>query len=144
MYDSLVLSHLQFGISCWGFGCDRIFKLQKRILRILADSKYNAHTEPLLKELRSLKVKDIFNVQCLKFWYKFVNGTLPDHFRQMFTFNQDIYDIETRSHDRLHMFPSRTSSGRNVMRHRVHPCAKVMALFFGHGYQWFNLGFAQI
>ena len=23
MYDSLVLSHLQFGISCWGFECDK-------------------------------------------------------------------------------------------------------------------------
>ena len=83
MYDSLVLSHLEFGISCWGFECDRIFKLQKRALRILTDSKYNAHTEPLFKELELLKVKDIFNVQCLKFWYKFVNGMLPDYFRQM-------------------------------------------------------------
>ena len=64
MYESLVLSHLQFGISCWGFECDRIFKLQKRALRILTDSKYNAHTEPLFKELKLLKVKDIFNVQC--------------------------------------------------------------------------------
>ena len=44
---------------------------------------------------------------------------LPDYFRQMFTFNRDIYDIQTRSHDRLHLFPSRTSSGRNVMRHRI-------------------------
>ena len=52
MYDSLVLSHLRFGISCWGFECDRIFKLQKRALRILTDSKYNAHTEPLFKELK--------------------------------------------------------------------------------------------
>ena len=119
MYDSLVLSHLRFGISCWGFECDRIFKLQKRALRILTDSKYNAHTEPLFKELKLLKVKDIFNVQCLKFWYKFVNGMLPDYFRQMFTFNRDIYDIQTRRHDRLHLFPSRTSSGRNVMRHRI-------------------------
>ena len=30
MYDSLILSHLQFGITNWGFEWDRISKLQKR------------------------------------------------------------------------------------------------------------------
>ena len=29
MYDSLILSHLQFGITNWGFEWDRISKLQK-------------------------------------------------------------------------------------------------------------------
>ena len=60
MYDSLILSHLQFGITCWGFEWNRIFKLQKRALRIMTNSKYNAHTEPLFKELEMLKVGDIF------------------------------------------------------------------------------------
>ena len=62
MYDSLILSHLQFGITCWGFEWNRIFKLQKRALRIMTNSKYNAHTEPLFKELEMLKVCDIFDV----------------------------------------------------------------------------------
>ena len=76
MYDSLILSHLQFGITCWGFEWNRIFKLQKRALRIMENSKYNAHTETLFKELEMLKVSDIFNVQGMKFWYKFVNKSL--------------------------------------------------------------------
>ena len=46
MYDSLILSHLQFGITNWGFEWDRISKLQKRALRIMTNSGYNAHTEP--------------------------------------------------------------------------------------------------
>ena len=72
MYDSLILSHLQFGITNWGVEWDRISKLQKRALRIMTNSRYNAHTEPLFKRLYLLKVKDIFDVQCMKFWYKFV------------------------------------------------------------------------
>ena len=67
MYDSLILLHLQFGITNWGFEWDCILKLQKQALRIMTNSKYNAHTEPLFKELHLLKVKDIFDVQCLKF-----------------------------------------------------------------------------
>ena len=50
VYDSLILSHLQFGITNWDFERDRISKLQKRALRIMTNSRYNAHTEPLLKK----------------------------------------------------------------------------------------------
>ena len=109
MYDSLILSHLQFGITNWGFEWDRISKLQKRALRIMTNSRYNAHTEPLLKQLHLLNVKDIFDVQCMKFWYKFVNKKLPNYFRDMFKYNHEVHNIGTRSHDRLHLYPTRTS-----------------------------------
>ena len=119
MYDSLILSHLQFGITCWGFEWNRIFKLQKRALRIMTNSKYNAHTEPLFKELEMLKVKNIFDVQCMKLWYKFVNKSLPEYFSTMFTFNNELYQIETRGQNQLHLFPTRTVSARNVLRHHI-------------------------
>ena len=119
MYDSLILSHLQFGITCWGFEWNRIFKLQKRALRIMTNSIYNAHTEPLFKELEMLKVSDMFDVQCMKFWYKFVNKSLPEYFGTMFTFIDESYQIEIRAQNRLHLFPTRTSSARNVLRHRI-------------------------
>ena len=94
MYDSLILSHLQFRITNWGFEWDRISKLQKRALRIMAKSRYKAHTEPLFKQLHVSKVKAIFDVQCLKFWYKFVNNDLPNYFRNRFTYNHELHDIE--------------------------------------------------
>ena len=75
MYDSLILSHLLFGITWWGFEWNRIFKLQKRALRKMTNSKYNT-TEPLFKVLEMLKVKNIFDVQCMKFWYEFVNNSI--------------------------------------------------------------------
>ena len=119
MYDSLILSHLQFGITNWSFEWDRISKLQKRALRIMTNSRYNAHTEPLLKQLHLLNVKDIFDVQCMKFWYKFVNKKVPNYFRDMFKYNHEVHDIGTRSHDRLHLYPTRTSGARNVLRHHL-------------------------
>ncbi len=36
IYNSLILSHLHFCILAWGYKCDRIIKLQKRIVRILS------------------------------------------------------------------------------------------------------------
>ena len=119
MYDSLILSHLLFGIANWGFEWDHISKLQKRALRIMTNSKYNAHTEPLFKQLHLLKVNDIFDVQCLIFWYKFVNKKLPNYIRDMFKYNYELHDIGTRSHDRLHLYPTRTSGARNVLKYHI-------------------------
>ena len=35
----------------------------------------------------------------------------------MIRYNDEIRDIETRSHDSLHLFPTRTSEARLVLRH---------------------------
>ena len=104
MYDSLILSHIQFSITRWGFEWGRLAKLQKNAVRIITNSKYNAHTEPLFKDLHFLKITDIFDVQCIKFWYKFSNNTLPNYFRSMFQYNSSLYETETRNHDRMHVF----------------------------------------
>ena len=66
-----------------------------------------------------LKITDIFDVQCMKFWYKFSNNTLPNYFRSMFQYNSSLYETETRNHDRMHVFPTRTFGARNVLRHRL-------------------------
>ena len=119
MYDSLILSHLQFGITCWGFESNRLFKSQKRALRIMTNSKYNAHTEPLFKDLKLLKLDGIFDIQCMNFFYKFTNNTLPKYFHSLFRYNRDIYEIMTRNHNQLHLFPTRTHSVEHVLWHHI-------------------------
>ena len=94
MHDSLVLSHLQFEIKCWGFEWKMIFRLQKRALRIMPNSKYNAHTDPSFRDLETLKVKKIFDVQCLKLWHKFVNNELPHFAKSMFTYRHELYETD--------------------------------------------------
>ena len=54
--------------------------MQKRALRIITCSKYNAHTMPILKDLNLLKIEDIFKLHQLKFYYKLVNKQLPAYF----------------------------------------------------------------
>ena len=110
------LSHLQFWITNWGFKWECISKLQKRALRIMTNSRYNGYTEPLFKKLNLLKVKHMFDFQCLKFWYKFMNNKLPNYFRE---FNHELHDIETRIDDYLHLYPTSTSGARNVLRHHI-------------------------
>ena len=118
MYSFLILSHLQFAITSWGFEWERLSKLKKRAIRIMTNSKYNAHTDPLFKSLISWYL-DIFDVQCMKFWYKYVNNNVPIYFASMFRYNHKLYEIQTRSHERLHLYPFRTSNAHNALRHRI-------------------------
>ena len=46
LYFSMVQSRLTYGILAWGFEYQRFVKLQKRFMRIITLSTYNAHTEP--------------------------------------------------------------------------------------------------
>ena len=77
LYNSLILPHLQYSILSWGFKRGRLEKLQKRTIRIISNTKYNSHTDPLFKKLNLLKLKDLFELNVLKLFYKFKNNSLP-------------------------------------------------------------------
>ena len=49
-------------------------------MRIITCSKYNAHSEPLFKELKLLKLEDIRKLQELKNVYKLVHKQIPRYF----------------------------------------------------------------
>ena len=61
LYCSLIQSQLTYGILLWGFECDKLKKIQKKSMRIISRSKYNAHTDPLFKKHGILKLIDIFD-----------------------------------------------------------------------------------
>ncbi len=103
IYNSLVLSYLNFGILLCGFKCDKVFKLQTNIIRILSLSKYNAYTDALFKQLKLLKVNDILKLQELKLSYKYKNLKLP-HYLQILPFhpNTKTHDHDTRIKHHIH------------------------------------------
>ena len=93
-----------YGLLLWGYSCKRIELLQKKAVRIISLSKYNAHTEPILKQLKMLKVSDILKLQTLKLFYKYKHGQLPIYLLNMpFYHNQDIHSHNTRSRRQIHL-----------------------------------------
>ena len=54
IYNSLFMSHVKYRIIVWGSCSNKIANLQKKAIRILTNSRYHEHTEPLLK------VQDIY------------------------------------------------------------------------------------
>ena len=94
LYNSFMLPHLNYGITLWGFKCERILKLQKKAARILSASKYNAHTEPLFKNLKLLKIEHILKLHELKLYYKFIHIRLPVYLQNLkLDQNSSIHNI---------------------------------------------------
>ena len=60
IYNALILPRINYGLLVWGYENEKIFKLQKKAIRLISLAKYNAHTEPLFKTLNLLKINDIF------------------------------------------------------------------------------------
>ena len=119
MYQSLVNCHLQFCLLAWGYEYNRVYYLQKKAVRIMTASKYNAHTEPLFKQLNMMKLEDSFSLQCLKFYHKFKGNYLPKYFADIFTWNSDIHHYGTRNRDQLHYFPFKKTGASKCVRHSV-------------------------
>ncbi len=84
IYSSLILCQLNYGILVSGLSCMRIFRLQKRFMRIITCSKYNAHSEPLFKQL---KFQDMQKLQERKSYYRLVHRQLPSYFN----YNDNCY-----------------------------------------------------
>ena len=79
LYFSM-LNYLNYGLLVWGYECDRLIKIQKRGIRIINRSKYNAHTKPLLKGLGILNLPDMVFLSFMKFYYKYKRKKVPSYF----------------------------------------------------------------
>ena len=54
IYNALILPRINYGLLVWGYENEKIFKLQKKAIRMISLAKYNTHTEPLFKTLNLL------------------------------------------------------------------------------------------
>ena len=84
IYNTLILSRLNYGITLWGFGsCDRIKTIQKKAIRNINKAPFYSHTKPLCKTAKLLLFDDIFNLSCLKFFYNYQRNMIPVYFRDI-------------------------------------------------------------
>ena len=86
LYNTLVTPHLHYCLLCWGSIIkenDLLHIMQKRVLRTITNSNYIAHTEPLFKELKLVKITDMYVIAIWKFYHKLMNNQLPMFFSSM-------------------------------------------------------------
>ena len=59
IYNSLIMPHINYCNILWGYANKRIFKLQKKAVRIIYKEHRLSHTDPIFKNLFFLKINDI-------------------------------------------------------------------------------------
>ena len=82
IYKSLFVPHINYGSHVWGQNFNSISKLQKKVIRTVTRSNYIAHSEPLLKELHLLSVKDLMDLKLIQFLRKLYDKNLPIYFNE--------------------------------------------------------------
>ena len=121
IYNSLVLPHLQFGVTLWGQDCtSRLEILQKQCIRKICQvKKYRAHTDPLFRATNLLKIKDIYKLFCLKIFYKYQNKTLPVYLQTIFPKNSEFHRYATSTSDNFYVLTHNTPEIRKTIRYQI-------------------------
>ena len=109
LYNALFLSFLQYGLIVWGqtFASytEPIFRLQKKAVRAISFQPRMSPSLPIFKDLKLLKLSDIFELRLLTFVFDSVNKTSPDCFHNFFLFSSSVHQYSTRqaSHGDLYL-----------------------------------------
>lgn len=105
LYCTLILPYLNYGIMAWGSACvtylSKLYRVQKKSLRIISNSYYRAETHPLLLRFNTLNVFDMYKLELGSFMFKYTNNLLPPVFNHAFTKHSQVHSYNTRYKDNL-------------------------------------------
>ena len=64
----------------WEYTCKTNFKITEKNARIISNSEYPAHSEPLFKTLNLPKIEDLCKLKLMKLYYNLLYNLLPSYF----------------------------------------------------------------
>ena len=107
LYYSFAYPYLIYCNHVWGnnypTNLEKLYLVQKKLIRIITCSLYRAHTEPLCIVNRILNVTDINTYIIGIFMYDCMNENVPNSFQIFFQINRNIHDHDVRSADDIHV-----------------------------------------
>ena len=107
-YYTLIYPYLTYCTTVWSStyvtSLNRIFLLQKRAVRIITNSDFRAHSEPLFLHLKILDIYNINSFYAAQFMFSYYHQLLPPLFLDLFVTSHHIHNYNTRtsSHFRSH------------------------------------------
>ena len=101
LYHAIFGSHLSYGSQVWSQDpnphLNKIISLQKRALRTITFSDFNAHSSPIFKDLKVLKLMDNVKINNCLFVHDYLNNLLPICYNNYFSLLSDLRDIATKA-----------------------------------------------
>ena len=91
LYNSLIKPYFTYCVLLWGNSCksvmNKLFMLQKRIVRILSLTGFYSHTAPLFKTLNIMNIYALHSYSVGVFTYKNLHQLFPNDIEPIFTRN---------------------------------------------------------
>ena len=113
VYNAMVYPYLSYcnvvQASTYPSRLDSLYKVQKKILRIITFSKYLQESRQLFISLQMLNIYELNSYQIGLFMYSYTKGSLPSAFSNYFSSNNTIHKHYTRSSKKFHMKYTRTN-----------------------------------
>ena len=110
LYYSFLYPYINYCIIIWGQAPAStlwpIFKLQKRAIRIITNTRQRDSSQGSFRKLRILRLPELHTYAIMIFMFKFKNGQLPSTFNNFYSENQVF-----------HRYP--TSGAKNLRTPRV-------------------------
>ena len=112
LYNSLLYPYLHYGNIVWGNNyptrLDKLFKLQKKVLRIITFSQYTLSL-PLFTKLSLLNIYQINDFLIGSFSFSLNIKVLQSYFSDFCIGNTQVHGYNTREKEHLHKIFSRTN-----------------------------------
>ena len=127
----------------WGYSSGRIFSLQKKAVCIISKLSFNARTDPLFKQLKILKLQDIFKLKALKFYFRYKNNEVPNYFQNIFETFQVHHSYNTRHKGNARLPIPARSRNKKCIRFYIPNLVKntppsIIDKIFTHSYHGFS------
>ena len=100
---------LSFGFVTYSSCLNKLRILQKKAIRIITQSHYLAHTDPLFSKLKLLKLDDLYKHQLGIYMYKSTKGLLPDSMSSMVIPIHNVHNHNLRNQNAYYIQHVRTN-----------------------------------
>lgn len=123
LYYSLFQSYLDYGILLWSNTTLKnikiIQKLQKKAIRIINKTSYNAHTANLFINDNILTIEKYIDKQLYTFMYRYIHNLLPPTICTCLQPNSEIHEHNTRQRNNPHLIKSKKQIYLNSFLHKA-------------------------
>ena len=100
-YNAYILPSLDYALFAWSGLSDgdlnRILLLQKRAVRVVTDSKWDAPSKPLFRRLGWMTIKQRVKYQRSFLMYKCLSGLAPNYLTDLFQYTEPNHQYALRS-----------------------------------------------
>jgi len=120
LYNSLILPYLNYGILVWGHKSVKLETQQKKVIRIITNSNFNAHSQPLFKKCNILQATHLCALYELDFCFKLMHGLLPVYFNTFApTRRSEIHGYSTRNSSAYLVHQVKHSFAKDCIYYRI-------------------------